>query len=256
MTQSALATEPRISVLRDVLGVYDERFLDLAPDDRRRLVRGTGQVLGDDGLPPDVRAVLPAAFRLRAFCIQHELYDELERLIRDEQAGEVVGAVVVGGRVYAMYPFLRGLPRHDADITDEVVAVHRLDGLSFAGDKIRVRGWAAISQVQAREFTVDLMLRQGHAERLVKGTADRDSFEVLITPADLPPGIWDVCLQVSTLGVTREAAFGTERHTALRTDPRERDGVRAFFAEPDGTLAIEIPGEIRRAGRLRRLFRS
>jgi hypothetical protein len=255
MTQSALATEPRISVLRDLLGVYDERFLDLAAEDRRRLVLGTRQVLGDDGLPPDVRAVLPSSYRLRAFCIQHELYEELDRLIRDELAGQVPGAVVVGGRVYAMYPYLRGVPRHDADITDEVVAVHRLDGLTFAGDKLRVRGRAAISQVEAREFTVDLALRQGQSERLIRATPDQDAFEVIVTPGDLPAGDWDVYIQVSTLGVTREAAFGAERHTALKPDPRERDGVRAYFADPDGTLAVTIPGEIRKPGLLRRLIR-
>src|SRR4051794_2502803 len=92
-------THPEVSVLQDVLRLYDHRFLELADDQRRRLVIGTRHVLGE-GLPDDVRAALPASYRLRAFCIQRGLHDELERLIREETAGHRAGAVVVGGRVY------------------------------------------------------------------------------------------------------------------------------------------------------------
>ncbi len=236
-----------ISMLRDVLQVYDERFLDLGTDDRRRLVQGTRQLLGD-GLPAEARAELPVSVRLRAFCIQRELYDELDRLIRDEMAGHQAGAVVVGGRVYALYPYLRGVPRHDADITDEVVAEHHLEDLSWSKGALRVRGSAAISQVEAREFTVALVLRQGAAEHRIPAIPHDGGFEAVV---EAPEGRWTVHISVSAHGVTREAPFGANRGEKIKT--LERDGLRADF-DGAGTLTLSVPGEIRR-GRLRRLLR-
>lgn len=254
MTQSVVQDTCLLSVLRDVLRVYDQRFLELAPDQRRRLVEGTRQVLGEQGLPGEARTAFPAAYRLRAFCIQHELHEELSRLIEDEVAGRLPGAVVVGGRVYAMYPYLRGVPRHDADITEEVRAEHVLGSLSWSGGRLRVRGRAWISQVEAREYTVDLILRQDDLESVVATTQAEGDFEALVDPASLSPGTWTVHVAVQTLGLTREAPFGSVRDPRLKTDPRERDGVMAHFADP-GALTLEIPQAPRRPGRLRRLFR-
>jgi hypothetical protein len=248
-------TQPEVSVLQDVLRLYDHRFLELADDQRRRLVIGTRHVLGE-GLPDAVRDALPASYRLRAFCIQRGLHDELERLIREETEGLRAGAVVVGGRVYAMYPYLRGVPRHDADITDEVRAEHRLDALTWAGDRVRLHGQAAIGQVEAREVAVEVILRERTAAYEHRfGTSPHGSgFEAFIVPAELSPGHWDVHLAVRTFGLTREAAFGTVRDPRLKIDPRERDGVTVYFGE-SGSLALEVPGTPRKPSRLRRLFR-
>lgn len=242
------------SVLQDVLRVYDHRFLELEPEQRRRLVLGTRQVLGDEGLPAEARAALPASYRLRAFCIQRELHEELERLIREEVAGRQAGAVVVGGRVYAMYPYLRGVPRRDADITDEVRAEHILDALVWTGGRLRVRGRAAISQIETRTYTVELALRQGDAEHRIPTTLDQGAFEALIDPAGLSAGPWDVHVVVHTHGLTREAPFGTVRDPKLKADPRERNGVSAHFTG-QGTLAVRIPAEPSKRGFLHRIFR-
>jgi hypothetical protein len=155
-----------------------------------------------------------------------------------------------------MYPYLRGVPRHDADITDEVRAEHRLDGLSWAGDRVRLQGQAAIGQVAAREVAVEVILRertQAH-ERRFGASPHGSGFEALIDPAELGPGHWDVHLAVGTFGLTREAAFGAVRDARLKTGPRERAGVIVYFGER-GDLAIEIPGTPGRPGLLRRLLR-
>jgi hypothetical protein len=248
-------TQPEVSVLQDVLRLYDHRFLELADDQRRRLVIGTRHVLGE-GLAAEVRAALPASYRLRAFCIQRGLHDELERLIREETEGHRAGAVVVGGRVYAMYPYLRGVPRHDADITDEVRAEHRLDALGWGGDRVRLHGQAAIGQVEAREVAVEVILRERTTAREHRfGTSPRGpGFEALIDPAELSPGHWDVHLAVRTFGLTRETAFGAVREPRFKTTPRERDGITVYFTEA-GSLAVEIPMALREPGLLRRLLR-
>lgn len=242
------------SVFHDVLRVYDHRFLQLEPDRRHRLVQGTRQVLGEEGLPAEARAALPAAYRLRAFCIQHELHEELARIIEDEAAGRLPGAVVVGGRVYALYPYLRGVPRHDADITDEVRAEHILNALSWTGDRLRVRGRARISQVEAREYAVELVLRQNDLEHRIPTIQSQGSFEALVDPASLSPGSWTTHVSVHTLGLTREAPFGSVRDPKLKPDPRERHGITAHFADPTA-LTIEVPLAPPRRGPLRRLFR-
>ncbi|MGI8331133.1 hypothetical protein ACRYCC_14290 [Actinomadura scrupuli] len=248
-------TQPEVSVLQDVLRLYDHRFLELADDQRRRLVTGTRHVLGER-LADEVRAALPAAHRLRAFCIQRGLHAELERLIREETEGHRAGAVVVGGRVYAMYPYLRGVPRHDADITDEVRVEHRLDALGWAGGRVRLHGQAAIGQVAAREVAVEVILRERATagERRVGTSPHGSGFEAVIDPAGLGPGSWDVHLAVAAFGLTREAAFGAVRDARLKTGPRERDGVIVAFGER-GDLTIDVPGTRPTPGRLRRLLR-
>jgi hypothetical protein len=225
--------------LRDeVLGGYDRRFLGYDGDLRRRMVAATREVL-DAWLTDEIRARLPVGHRMRAFCIQHDLVDELERLVRDEVEGRREGAVVVGGRIYAVYPYLRGVPRQDADITGEVGVDHRLTAVSWSGDRLRIRGYAAIERVATKDDTVELLLRAGSAEHQVHTDPHQDGFEAVVDPAALEPGRWDVHVSVSALGLTMEARLGQIRSPALKTTPREKPHATAHFPEP-GHLAIDI----------------
>ncbi|MBO2450604.1 hypothetical protein J4573_26110 [Actinomadura barringtoniae] len=208
-----------------MLRVYDHRFLAMDGAQRGRLMSGTRQVLGEDGLNDAARAVLPVRYRLRAFCIQHGLQDELERLIREELDGHEVGAVVVGGRVYAVYPYLRGVPRQDADVTSEVGLRHRLDEASWQGKRVRVRGVAAIERIEARETKVELILRERRSRVEHRFPADASAsggFEVEADMALPGPGRWDARVAASALGVTREARFGTVRADRLDTESQRR----------------------------------
>src|SRR4051794_9687890 len=73
--------------LRDeVLGGYDRWFLASDDDLRRRMAAGTRRVL-DEWLTDEIKAQLPVGHRMRAFCIRHDLIDELARLVADEAAG-------------------------------------------------------------------------------------------------------------------------------------------------------------------------
>ncbi|MEW2356138.1 hypothetical protein [Spirillospora sp. NPDC029432] len=234
-----MTSDGEISVLRDVLRVYDQRFLDLDRSRRDRLVEATRRVLGDEDLTDAERAALPAAYRLRAFCIRHGLRDELERMIRDEAAGRTVGAVVVGGRVYAMYPYLRGVPRQDADITAEIGVDHRLDTVAWQSGRLRLRGRAALERIEARETRVDLVLRHRRTAEECRYPAEGGdgTFDVAVPPP--APGHWDVHVTASALGLTRQARLGPRRGPRLKPLP-QRTGAAIVHYTADGHLAVLV----------------
>ncbi|WP_433326946.1 hypothetical protein [Spirillospora sp. CA-294931] len=241
-----MTTESATSVVRDVLRVYDGRFLELDPARRERLVEGTRRLIGEDGLDEEIRAALPAAFRLRAFCIQHGLRDELERLIRDEVDGAPAGAVVVGGRVYAMHPYLRGVPRQDADITGEVGVEHRLDAVSWQSKRVRIRGRAAIERIQARLTEIEVILREreSRVEHRFAAETEGDAFEAWADLTVPGPGRWDVHVAAQALGVRREARFGTVRSAKVGDEPQRRtldggDEASIYFTR-GGHLAVLV----------------
>ncbi|GAB3682740.1 hypothetical protein GCM10027589_52550 [Actinocorallia lasiicapitis] len=225
-------TTPGLSITREILRVYDQRFLEVEPPVRRTLATATKTIL-DGLLTDDVRKGLAEAHRLRAFCIENEMFEELERLISDEVAGRKEGAVVVGGRVYAVYPYLRGVPRQDADITAEVGVEHRLDTLSWdKSGRLRVKGSASVARVQARNPEITLLLSDGEVEYRYAASVAEDGFEALI---DLPEkGAWRFRVEVKVLGLTRASAFGAVRGPEFR-EPKARDGI-AFSL----TDALEI----------------
>ncbi|MEV5827531.1 hypothetical protein AB0L25_18360 [Spirillospora sp. NPDC052242] len=265
MTSDSISvpTDVSISVLRDVLRVYDHRFLELDPLQRARLVEGTRRLIGADGLDDVARAALPASARLRAFCIQHDLLDELERLIRDEVEGGPAGAVVVGGRIYAMYPFLRGVPRQDVDITGEVGVDHRLDGADWQGRRVRIRGAARLQRVATDRSSAEILLRErstGREHRLP--TAPRadvpGGFELLADPAAIEPGRYDVHIAATALGVRREARFGAVRPAGVRTGPQRRAvGAKdaTLYFTRGGYLALLVGREQENLSPVTRLLR-
>ncbi|WP_067461483.1 hypothetical protein [Actinomadura macra] len=238
-----MGSDSTISVLRDVLRVYDHRYLDLDRLQRERLVEGTRRVIGEEGLSDAARAALPASVRLRAFCIQHGLREELERLIRDETEGSPAGAVVVGGRIYALYPYLRGVSRQDADITTEVGVDHRLDALGWQGGRLRIRGTAALQRVETHHATVEVILRERTSGKEHGFSAEHrePGFEVLADLATLGPGRWDAHIAVTALGVTRADRLGRNRAPRLKSVPQHRTlgtkKVTVDFTE-DGHLTL------------------
>lgn len=261
-----MTSDSTISVLHDVLRVYDHRYLSLDRLQRERLVEGTRRVIGEEGLSDAARAAMPASVRLRAFCIQHGLREELERLIRDEVEGSPAGAVVVGGRIYAMYPYLRGVPRQDADITTEVGVEHRLESVAWQGRKVRIRGVAALQRVETNRTAVDVILRERTSGKEHGFPADpRDDgagrFEAVADPAAIEPGRWDVHVAATALGVTREARFGSVRTAGVKTAPQRRTAgpkdVAVYFTK-GGHLALvvaEPPVPTSLGARLRRRLR-
>ncbi|MCD0448301.1 hypothetical protein LO762_03685 [Actinocorallia sp. API 0066] len=217
-----MTTTSTLSITREILRVYDQRFLEVEPPVRRQVVTATKGMLGGL-LTAEVRQELPEGARLRAFCIENELFEELERLIADELAGRKEGAVVVGGRVYAVYPYLRGVPRQDADITDEVGVEHVLSGLVWErSGRLRVSGRAAISRVQARNQVVQLILRDGDETVIHPVSTEGEEFEYSL---ELPgTGLWTVDVEVTVLGLRRTALFGTTRANGFKP-PKPREGV-------------------------------
>jgi hypothetical protein len=258
-----------VEFVRQVLGRYDERFLACGDDLRRRMTAGTRQLL-DALLTDEIRARLPVGHRMRAFCIQHDLIDELTRLVADEAAGRLEGAVVVGGRVYAVYPYLRGVPRQDADITAEVGVGHRLRAVSWTGGALRISGRAAIERVAARDTRVEIVLRERATGAELRvggaddGAADNDAadgaadngFAATIAPTGLRPGHWDVHVSVRALGLIRQAPFGAVRDARVDGALPDRPEATVYLTA-EGHLAIAVPGRARRLSRTwwRRLTR-
>jgi hypothetical protein len=249
----------RAEFIRQVLGGYDGRFLGCGDDQRRRMTADTRQVL-DAWLTDEIRAGLPVGHRMRAFCIQHDLIDELARLVADEAAGRREGAVVVGGRVYAVYPYLRGVPRQDADITAEVGVEHRLDAVSWTGDALRISGRAAIERVAARDEHVEIVLHERSAGTELRigadPTEDDHGFTATVPRSELRPGRWDVHASVRVLGVVRQAPLGAVRAIGLAGALPDRPEATAYLTA-DGHLAVAVPGTARRLVRAgwRRLTR-
>ncbi len=214
-------TTPTLSITREILRVYDQRFLQVDPPVRRQVVTATKGML-DGLLTTEIRRELAEHDRLRAFCIENELFEELERLIADEAAGHREGAVVVGGRVYAVYPYLRGVPRQDADITAEVGVEHCLEALGWSKGLLRIKGWARIARVQAKDPQVRLVLCGGQEEIVVTPRPlGGDGFEALLEVPE--PGVWTVHVEVETLGLSRSAPFGTHRAEGFKP-PGHREG--------------------------------
>ena len=265
VTSDSTSSNCLASILHDVLRVYDHRYLGLDRVQRARLVEATRHAIGAEGLSEAARAAMPASARLRAFCIQHGLDEELERLIRDEAAGRPAGAVVVGGRIYAMYPYLRGVPRQDADITEEVGVEHRLDAVSWQGRTVRIRGVAALQRVETDHTAVDVILRERTSGREHGFPAEPRpdgvrGFEAVADPAAIEPGRWDVHVAATSLGVTREARFGSVRADGLRPGPQRRAAgpkdVAVYFTR-GGHLALfvaDAPGAASPLARLLRRF--
>ncbi|HEU5155612.1 MAG TPA: hypothetical protein VFU43_01350 [Streptosporangiaceae bacterium] len=243
--------------VRQALDDYDERFLACDDELRRQLVAGTRRLLAES-LTDEIRARLPVDHRIRAFCIRHDLIDELARLIADEAAGRHAGAVVVGGRVYALYPYLRGVPRRDADITAEVGVDHHLAGVSWTADALRIRGRAAIERVAARDQHVEIVLRERatRAELRIDAEPCGDSrpgagggeFTAMVAPAGLPPGQWDVHVSVQALGLVRQAPFGSVKDPGLDGSLPDRPEATVYVTG-DGHLAIAVPGRAHRLAR-------
>ncbi len=222
--------KPTLSLARDFLRVYDHRFLQMEPPVRRQMVTASKGAL-DGLLTADIRRVLPERDRMRAFCIENELFEELERLVADEVAGRREGAVVVGGRVYAVYPYLRGVPRQDVDITAEVGVEHCLEALSWSKGILKAEGWARIARVQTKRTEVRLVLNDGREELEVEaepGGDGPDGFRALL---DVPQeGSWTARVEVETLGLRRSAPFGTRRPEGFKL-PKEREGAVIDLAE-------------------------
>jgi hypothetical protein len=236
-----------VEFIRQVLGIYDGRFLACGEDLRRRMTAGIRQLL-DALLTDEIRARLPVGHRMRAFCIQHDLIDELTRLVADEAAGRLEGAVVVGGRVYAVYPYLRGVPRQDADITAEVGVEHRLRAVSWTGGGLRISGRAAIERVAARDELIEIVLRERATDAELHVGADEydeKGFAATIALTDLRPGHWDVHVSVRALGVVRQAPFGAVRDVDSGGSLPDRPEAIVYLTG-DGHLAIAVSGRTRR----------
>lgn len=210
----------------EVLKRFNKRFLKMKPERQRRLTAEIKKVL-DRWMTDDVRRRLNVRWRLRAYCVQHDLFDELLEVVRIDLGQEKPGEVTEDGRVYLAHPLFRAgtIPDECFDQTARKPVDHLLRAVEFAGGVLLLRGRATWGPDPDQR--VEVVLRETITGEEHRVPADAPDFEVRLDLATvagggpLPPGHWDASVAVTVNGMTGESRLGKNRaglaHGASRT---------------------------------------
>jgi poly(ribitol-phosphate) beta-N-acetylglucosaminyltransferase len=238
----------------EVLKRFNKRFLGMPADEQRRLTAEIKKVL-DRWTTADVRRRLDVRWRLRAYCVQHDLFDELLEVVRFDLSGEKAGVVREKGRVYAAHPlFRRGVIPDDCfDRTLKDPPEVRLNGMERKGTVVTLSGRATWGPDDDQR--VELVLREwttGEEHRLPAGAPGFEVEVDLATVAGgrpLRPGLWDVSVAVTGHGMTSETRLGRDRADHLRKAPPTWEmplagdapvPVGAYYTKPHGNLTFDV----------------
>lgn len=260
---------PRAVVLDLTRLVFNERFVDREPGERRRLVdRARAQLR--IWLTPQATARLEAFDRLKLELIGRGMEPELTELVRRVARDGRAKDIVTGGRVYGGYPFFgdpaAGLACAYYDVTGELPMRRHLTGLSWHGPVLRITGHAYIEHVDTVAAGTELVLRQwgnGAEHRLPArqvpaawltgdcGTGQHGGgrcaagydyrlagFEAEVDAAALPPGKWGVFVAVTAQGIMKQSPLGRSRDAALGEPVRSPDGQLVAYFTSYGTLTL------------------
>ncbi|HEY1177748.1 MAG TPA: hypothetical protein VGF17_16455, partial [Phytomonospora sp.] len=247
-----------------IMSSFNRWWLHNLTLDEQRQIFDQAHALLTTCVTDGVLAGLEPVWRFRTHLVVHNEFDAFMRALPITHEPEPP-AVVEDGRVYLPYPHFRepGLDIPDSvyDATDRVRVQHRLDELAWSRAGLRVRGAAALTYLADREVTARLLLRERTTKATVAipvtmGAADGElvpfGADVDLATADggspVPNGLWDVSLEVTADGFTREARFGSRRDDALGTEPTSHAVTRgpgaevvatAFFTR-HGNLGIDV----------------
>ena len=213
---------------------FDQRWLSLEPVERRRVFDVAADVLGRWQTALTER-VLPPWSAIRAYCLQHGLFAELEDIVARPQREALGDPIVDGGRIFARFPHFRdgsGIPDRCFDITHLVVPVHDLRRGAVVDGSLDVSGEAYLSLVGGTT-SVEL-------HRLPRGPTLRFEAAVVPTPTlrdavvfyreagfkatidlstaregrPLSVGLWTIALSVGTDRIRRTVPLRAPRITA------------------------------------------
>jgi hypothetical protein len=200
----------------EVLKRFNKRFLGMKPEEQHRLTGEIKKVL-DRWMTDDVRRRLDVPWRLRAYCVQHDLFDELLEVVRLELSGDKPGSVPENGRVYLAHPFFRAgtIPDECFDRTSQQPVDHLLSAVETAGSVVTLGGRATWGPDNDQH--VALVLREWTTGEEYRIPARAPDFQVRLDLATvaggrrLPPGLWDVYVAVTVDRMTMESRLGSNR---------------------------------------------
>jgi CDP-glycerol glycerophosphotransferase len=238
----------------EVLKRFNKRFLAMRPEEQRRLTAEIKEVL-ERWMTDEVRRRLDVPWRLRAYCVQHDLFDELLEVVRFDLSGASPGLVTEDGRHYVAHPFFRAgvIPHECFDRTSKQPVDHLLNAVEHKGTVVTLRGRAARGPGKAQR--VELVLREWTTGCEYRTPAPAPGFDVdldLNTAAGgrpLPPGLWDVSVAVTAHGTTMESRLGGNRADHLDTAPRTWNvplggdtpvPITAYYTKPYGNLTFDV----------------
>lgn len=226
---------------------------------------------------PAVFRKLPRPLTVRLELIRQGRFAEAERLIAFELDKEKAELLIEGGRVFRRFPFFRdpevGLPDEFFEVTHTLRAKHRLNKLNWTGTTLNLVGHGYIEQLPTRAPGVQVVLRERRsgderrfraystptpklnaatrAERGLAGFEARLDLSAADGHHPIPPGLWDVFLNVRYQGVGKEVRFGGVRAESVQDGTRQGvvvgppdatglETVAHLYATKAGNLTVEV----------------
>ncbi|MEU3411094.1 MULTISPECIES: glycosyltransferase family 2 protein [unclassified Streptomyces] len=224
---------------------------------------------------------LSAMARLRIYLVRHRMLDEVlelgefERQLAKSKVSTPV--LVVQGKAYARYPFLRDperkIPDSCYDVTGQLGVRHLVTRAEMRGTTLHLAGHAYLHRVETRDVSTYLLLRERNTqveyELPVKHVpspgagADEDcgryvydlaGFEATVdvaTAADGKPldaGLWDISLIIGAQGVSKQARIGSRRAddvsgkatTRIVTVDGSPRAVTLYTTNPYGNFTLDL----------------
>jgi glycosyltransferase involved in cell wall biosynthesis len=250
---------------RDIVRAFNSRWLSLPPLERRRVFESASGLL-KKWHTERIQATLRPPRALRAYCLQHDLFSELEDIVRASEAAAFSDPIVDGTRVFARYPHFRdaaGIPDSCFELTNRIVLRRRVERAEIEGTRLRISGHAYLTVVGGR---TDIVLRRWPwgPERRFPATPtptpalrDRNASypqagftaEIDCATAEggrpLPPGPWQLSLAVGPpqLQVEDPIRLPKRARRALRTAGgrhRRRPAEAHLYLANDGSLRLRV----------------
>ena len=162
--------------------------------------------------------------RLIAHCVINGLDDLLARVVPCGLDGTPPPVTVEGKRAFQLYPGFRdatlGVPETCYEITHRVRQRRRLEAVEWDGGRLRVRGYAFLTELGTWDQSAKLVLRQrdGAAEygvpfKVASWQGEVPEMVAELDPATLagggplPAGRWDVVAVMTAGGIRREGVL-------------------------------------------------
>jgi hypothetical protein len=248
----------------EVFGRLEIRYLDSSADERKTMLTGCRDLL-DTWLTPGLLARYIPLRRVLAHCVQHDLTEELEEVLRFHRDEGRPKVLLEAGRAFARYPFFRdasrGIPDSSFETSPELRSA--LLGAAWEGDALRIDGTVVIKDVDEGSPVVHLVMENdGVRHRIACATAPGDmtdqgratAFTGTFTPA---PGSWadgrwtasmEAVLEghILSVALTKPRGMVVPRACLVRADGRWRL-VRPLPGRPRGTFTLEVGGGLTQA---------
>lgn len=243
----------------EVFGRLERLYLDAPADERKVALTGSRDLL-DTWLTPGLLARYIPMRRVVAHCLQHDLVEEMEEVLRFHRSGERPAVLLEAGRAFARYPFFRdgitGIP--DTCFETSPKPRSALTGVAWEGSGLKVGGTVVIRDVDQGSPDVHLVVENdGVRHRIACTTAPGDltdegratSFTATFAPAPAswPDGRWTMSLEavleghILTVALVKPRGMAVPRACLVEADGRRRL-VRPLPGRGRGTLTLEVGG--------------